>query len=122
MTTAQKAAWEIYLRRIEAQIARQRREYEAGDVVTALTFIPPTTDQIQVIERAMAEARQEGANAALDAIIPVIDRIDNSRSKKSPIIADVKQALDEAYEALHKLRGGPRAAVAVDPHAGGTTK
>ena len=62
MTRAQQAAWDIYV----ARVVEQYTAYGEGRPVTRLVMLPIEKSHVEAIERAMGDARKEGAKAALD--------------------------------------------------------
>jgi hypothetical protein len=113
LTRAQAIAWRLYLERIERIIGDQARAFESGFPSYRMEMVAPTQANLVAVQAALdAEAkdeRQAVVHLALDPIRAACDAIDNSHTK-SETVKQIRIRLQEAYEALHKLREAHRGA------------
>ncbi len=128
MTRAQKAAWAVYIERINMILREQSVAMEKGWPQTRMILDPPNETAVAAIEAALAvtakEAREVAIHDVLGPVVTAIDAIDNSRTKKaSPAVRELYETLDGVYKKLHRLKTElPPSDDAVDPHAADTGK
>lgn len=103
MTRAQKAAWDIYVARVNNLVGRQLYLFENG-VSQTLTIATPSDGEIAIIQKAMDNAQREMVHLALGPIVRACDTIDNSGLKSEIMLASIRAEIEHTYNELHALK------------------
>ncbi len=107
MTPAQQVIWQLHILHVQRVVDRQRAAFEKGERSPDLVLLPPRDEEVaiinKVIQTATEIATQETERRMMGPLIDACDRVDGIR-RKTPVVEEVKEILDEAYKKLHELK------------------